>query len=69
MIFEIGKYYEHTTGNQLAILGELETTMFGKCLIAEQSNSNFFTSVGRDTNSADNWHEISREKWMKNFSK
>lgn len=68
MIFEIGKYYEHTTGRQLAILGELETTMFGKCLIAEQNDGPNFISVGRDSTSADNYHEISKEKWMKNFS-
>lgn len=39
MRFEIGKYYKHTTGNMLHILGELDTTMYGaKALIAEVAN-------------------------------
>jgi len=68
MIFEIGKFYRHSTGKQIAVLGELETTLYGKTLIAETDSSHFI-SVGRDETSSENFHEISKDDWMKNFSK
>jgi len=68
MIFEIGKYYQHTTGIELSIIGELETTLWGKTLIAE-TNSSDFEAVGSDIYATTNYVEISKEEWMKNFSK
>ena len=69
LIFEVGKFYEHTTGKQLAIICEAETTLYGKCLLAEQSDSFEFSAVGKSEDATDNWHEITKEEWMKNFSK
>jgi len=40
MKFEIGKYYRHTTGYELAILCEAETTIRGKGLLAETNRVN-----------------------------
>lgn len=72
MVFEVGKFYKHTTGQCFSILSEQETTMYGKTLIAEigggcQTVS--FMAVGRDESSTANYHEISKDEWMKNFSK
>jgi hypothetical protein len=69
MIFEVGKYYQHIYGHKLFVLGELETTMYGKTLMAETDEIyRVFRAVGRDADSALNYHEISREDWMKSFS-
>ncbi|GAI31939.1 unnamed protein product [marine sediment metagenome] len=72
MKFEIGKYYRHTTAHTLAILGHLDTTMWGKnALIAESNRSHEMTeliAVGSDEGSAVNYNEISKEEWLENFS-
>ena len=70
MKFEIGKFYRHTTGKDLAIIGELETTMFGKTLIAETKDiTECLMAVGRQESATANYTEITKEEWMKNFSK
>jgi len=49
MKFEIGKFYRHTTGKDLAIIGELETSMYGFALIAETNDiTESFMAVGRE---------------------
>ena len=35
MVFEIGKYYEHSSGEQLYICGKVKSHLYGECLIAE----------------------------------
>lgn len=69
MIFEEGKYYRHTTGVELAIVGKLNTTMFGETLIAETNDNISFQAVGSTEANTQNYKEISREEWMKNFNK
>lgn len=39
MKFEIGKSYEHNCGEQLYIVGEVDTLLYGKCLIGEVGKS------------------------------
>lgn len=68
MVFEIGKCYRHTTGEELSIAGEVDTVMYGKCLLAESNYKPNLIPVGRDESAAVNWTEISKEEWMKNFS-
>lgn len=68
MKFEIGKFYRHTTGEELAILGEVETTLYGKCLVAESSDHVDLKPVGKDESNAENYVEITKNEWMKNFS-
>ena len=71
MKFKPGKYYEHTTGTMIKTLVEVETTMWGKTLVAERSSSiaHELIPVGSDSEDyAQNWHESTEEEWMKNFS-
>lgn len=68
MKFEVGKYYRHTTGQKLHVLGELETTMWGKTLIGESDWRSELIPVGQTDDNAVNWSEIDREEWMKSFS-
>ena len=68
MVFEVGKFYKHTTGRCLAILCQQETMMYGDTLIAEQSGTQeSFMAVGKDEDSAVNFHEISKDEWEANF--
>lgn len=68
--FEIGKYYKHTGGGFLHILGRLDTTIWGKnSLIAESSGNDYgLQAVGGDVDSAVNWSETTKEEWRSNFS-
>jgi hypothetical protein len=68
MVFEEGKYYQHTSGHKLSILGRLPTTMWGSStLIAEQDDATLL-AVGDDVSSAVNYREITRDQWMESFS-
>lgn len=68
MIFELDKYYRHTTGYEIHILCEGETTLRGKGLIAETNGKEELTIVGNKEENAINFIEITKEEWMKNFS-
>lgn len=69
MKFEIGKFYRHTGGEEIAILGEINSAMYGNCLVGESNVRTCFKPIGRDEDSTVNWVEITEEEWMKNFSK
>ena len=67
-IFEIGKFYRHTTKEEISIVGNVNTTMWGNCLAAEVAGSNTLATVGKGETATENWEEITKEEWMKNFS-
>jgi len=50
------------------IIGGLQTTLYGGCLVAEESDSVNLKPIGQDTGSTQNWTETTKEKWMENFS-
>lgn len=68
MVFEVGKCYRHSGGEDMQIVGQVDTTMYGNCLVAESNKSSDLKPVGKDETAAENWVEISKEEWMKNFS-
>ena len=68
MIFEVGKCYQHTNGEQMKICGTVDTTLYGNTLVAETNSHTNLEAVGRDKSSAMNWKEISHKQWMVNFS-
>ena len=39
MKFELGKYYEHGSGQQIAIIGTVKSTLYGWTLVAEENTS------------------------------
>jgi hypothetical protein len=67
MGFEVGKCYRHTTGKEISVLVEVETTQWGKALVAEANFNSEIIAVGTYIGSSVNWTEISREEWEKNF--
>lgn len=65
MIFEPGKFYKHTSGKMISTLDFLETTMWGRTLIVEESGNPGLNCVATDSESfAVNYTEISKEEWM-----
>jgi len=69
MKFELGKCYRHSSGGEMFICGMACTTTYGTCLVAETNNSCDLKPIGMDEDAAQNWAEIPRSEWMKNFSK
>jgi len=69
MKFEIGKYYQHGgIGKKIAVLGRIFTTMWGECLVGETSESRL-EPLGSDEGATINYKEITKQEWMKEFSK
>lgn len=67
--FKIGKYYRHTSGEEIRIVGEVFTDLYGRTLLAESNRKPDLTPVGPSPHHAENWVEITREEWLKNFEK
>lgn len=65
--FSVGKFYRHTSGKQMAVIGDVTSTQWGETLVAESNKGNLIP-VGRDAASATNWVEIDEAEWKKNFS-
>jgi len=68
MVFNVGKYYKHTAGTMIHIIGAAKTTLYGWTLLAEEAGYGNFKPIGQDESSAVNWMETTKEDWMSNFS-
>ena len=56
MIFEVGKCYEHATGQKMRIIGEMDTYFYGHCLIGETDKATYIP-VGHTEEHSVNWKE------------
>ncbi len=50
------------------VLGFMDTTMYGRTLVAESTNDANLVPVGSDESSYDNWTETTHEDWMSFFT-
>lgn len=70
MKFENEKYYRHSAGRHIHIVGEVETTKWGMMLVVEEADTTGHAisciQVGSE-DTADNWTEIGEEEWKRNF--
>lgn len=66
--FQIGRFYRHTTGRCIAVISRIKTTLWGECLLAEETGSSGLIAVGEDPDCMVNYAEISEDEWRKNFS-
>ena len=69
MKFELGKCYQHTSGEMMSIIGKANTCLYGDVLVAETSDSSSLMPVGTDDDAAVNWSEITKGKWLSIFSR
>lgn len=70
MKFEPGKFYAHTGGRQIAVLGEVESFKWGKVFVIEEADKTGHGISVSEVNqqSPDGvWIEIGKEEWMRNF--
>ena len=65
--FEVGKFYKHTCGDMLHILQYVDTTLYGRCLLAENEYGEL-EAVGDQKDNAVNYREIEPEEYYKYFS-
>lgn len=63
MIFELGKYYQHTTGTKLYICGIGETIYHGRCFIGENQCGEL-APIGCSEHNTVNFTEITKEQFM-----
>ena len=72
MKFEVGHFYMHDKGRQVAILDECNTYAWGKCYVVEEADKTGHSISIMDKNQCDetaNWVEISRNEWLRNFQR
>lgn len=68
MSFQIGKYYQHTSGDMMAVVGHAVTTLYGKTLVAECTSTANLKPISMDEDAMVGWGEITKGKWLSNFS-
>lgn len=70
MFFELGKFYGHEAGRQIAVVGEVNTYKWGKMLVIEEADptghSISCVEAGEDV-SESVWVEIAKHEFMENF--
>ena len=64
MRFEVGKYYRHTTGREIHIVGRVEGLVYwmGPTLVSERLGDGQPAFIGEDEDAAQNWTEC--EPWV-----
>jgi len=65
MVFEVRKFYKHTSGEAIHIVAEVDTLMWGNCLVAEAAYQNDLLPIGKDEESAVNYIEITESEYKK----
>ncbi len=69
MQIEVGKFYMHQAGRQIAVLGETESYKWGKMLVIEEADKTGHSISCSEGDQVDGreWVEIGKEEWMRNF--
>lgn len=65
MKFEVGKYYKHSSGQLLHIIGEVTSTIYGHCLVDESPWIYNLLPVGISESNTMNYEEIDKDEWNK----
>ena len=67
MIFEVGKCYEHNSGERIHVVAEMELDIYvSPCLIAETDKGSIIP-IGKTDEYTVNFREITREEWLNTF--
>jgi len=69
MIFQVGRFYAHEAGRQIAILAEVSTYKWGKMLVIEEADKTGHSISCAEIMEANdnNWIEIGVAEWIGNF--
>jgi hypothetical protein len=63
MKFELGKYYQHTTGSKLYICGISDTYYHGRCFVGENEYGELMP-IGNTQENAMNYKEITKDEFV-----
>jgi len=69
-LFKVGHFYRHNKGRCIAIVGGVETYKWGEMLVIEETDKSghSISCVEKDAAGInDNWLEIGRAEWLRNF--
>ncbi len=70
MLFQVGHYYIHEGGRQIAVVGQVTTYKWGDMLVIEEADKTGYSiscvEMGQEAND-NNWTEIGRDEWLRNF--
>lgn len=68
LAFEVNKYYKHSTGEKIYIVGEIHSDLYiGDIqLVVKSSLSSDLKIIGSDPSCTANWYEISEGEWEEN---
>ena len=70
MVFEIGKYYEHVgTGELLHILGKINSTQYGNCLVGESTRNYNLLPIGTEESNTVGYVETTKQCWDEYWNK
>jgi len=69
MTFEIGHFYSHEAGRQIAVLAEVKTYKWGRMLVIEEADRTGHSISCAEIAEANdnNWVEIGKAEWLQNF--
>ena len=70
MIFEVGHFYSHEAGRQIAVLAEVKTYKWGKMLVIEEADRTGHSISCAEIAEANDstWTEIGEIEWLQNFT-
>lgn len=60
--FEVGRYYKHSAGRMLSIVGSAYTTAYGPTLVGENKRGEL-SAVGQGPGHTIGWSEINKDEW------
>ena len=67
MTFQVGRFYAHEAGRQIAVLAAVETHKWGKMLVIEEADRTGHSISCAEIAEANNWVEIGKAEWQRNF--
>jgi len=68
-MFIKGKFYQHTGGRCITVVGEVETYKWGVMFVVEEADKtgHGISCIDKTAEKNDNWTEIGKAEFMQNF--
>jgi hypothetical protein len=67
--FKIGRYYRHSGGGCMHIIGAVKTTLYNWVLVAEDGAARLKPVGFEDEGYTQNWYETTEKDWLTEFNK
>ena len=70
MLFQVGHFYMHNGGRQIAVIGEVKSYRWDRMLVIEEADKTGHSISCVDAKEdlpAELWTTIGRDEWLRNF--